>query len=137
MTSGAQPERCIYFLFSGDEVVYVGITSDLDTRLKAHRKALKIFNEVRFIRVTGAHVWLLETCLIDILKPVYNVKRTPYVDDNFVFDCGGIQEIRKPSPPKKKKEEAAPKTPEQIADEEYMAYIRLCINGPSLLGWGL
>jgi hypothetical protein len=62
----------VYLLMQGDEVVYVGQTRDLMTRLMGHLKDGKQFDGVRFIAVEASLKDRTEAELIFRFKPKYN-----------------------------------------------------------------
>jgi hypothetical protein len=73
-----KPIRCVYFLMVGKVVVYVGITDDLEIRIRRHRET-KQFETVRFLRadnMTDEELEKLEQSLIKSLNPVLNVVHT-------------------------------------------------------------
>jgi hypothetical protein len=63
---------CIYFLINGDEIVYVGQSSSLQSRLESHRSDKKEFDRVLFLPTPSSFLSSLEMALIRALKPKYN-----------------------------------------------------------------
>jgi hypothetical protein len=64
----------LYFLIDNEEVVYIGSTSDLSTRIWSHKKDKK-FNEVKYIMGTD-RVFILyeEERYIKMFSPKYNIE---------------------------------------------------------------
>ena len=62
----------VYFLFSGNELVYIGQTRNLYHRLAAHIKE-KQFDTFEFIEVDGIVLNSMEATLIDYFKPPLNI----------------------------------------------------------------
>lgn len=68
----------VYFLIDGDEVVYVGITSDIHNRIIQHiQENKKVFNRYAFIECEDGHCEI-EANYIAKLKPKYNKKLVMY-----------------------------------------------------------
>jgi len=67
---------CVYLLFNGDELIYIGQTSNLKTRVQNHiNKNIsgKIFDRVFFLVAPEEEDRLLiEKKLIDFYRPKYN-----------------------------------------------------------------
>lgn len=66
-------QRGLYFLFDGDELVYVGQTEDLDARLSVHRKSEKKWNSYAFLPCFLENMDSLEARYIIRYSPRYNV----------------------------------------------------------------
>ena len=68
----------IYFLYNTDELIYVGSSSDIYTRILEHKvedkKIFTNFNASTVIKKDGYefYIQLLELCIISILKPKEN-----------------------------------------------------------------
>jgi hypothetical protein len=62
---------CVYFLSRKGEVVYVGQTCDLESRVNSHRQQ-KRFDEVCFFEPDGDRVEHVEAALIKALRPPLN-----------------------------------------------------------------
>lgn len=63
---------CIYFLYDGDEIVYVGQTHHFLGRMQHHRNKGKVFNRVRVIPCAADCLDSEELRWINELKPKYN-----------------------------------------------------------------
>jgi hypothetical protein len=64
----------VYFLFDGDELVYIGQTTDFDTRIAMHSlRKTKAFDRVAFIPAEKIDVGQVEAGYIARYKPKYNV----------------------------------------------------------------
>ena len=62
----------VYFLFDGDELVYIGQTRQfLGARLQEHRG--RVFNRVYFVRVKSGFLDEVEMFYIKLYQPKYNV----------------------------------------------------------------
>lgn len=97
LTEYVPPPRigpCVYFLFDGDEIVYVGQSIDLQNRLRGHE--FKTFDRVAYYLVPEDRIDEEERRWIFGLRPKYNAQpttaemlkndplrrwRTPAVDD--------------------------------------------------------
>lgn len=66
--------RGIYFLLSGDRIVYVGKTEDVTRRLGEHIN-LKNFDEAFFVPIDTADLSIFELALIRIFQPELNDAR--------------------------------------------------------------
>lgn len=66
----------VYLLWDRDEVVYVGQTFDIKTRIQAHLKD-KDFNQISIIECTKEEIDEVENHNITTLKPKYNKKDNP------------------------------------------------------------
>lgn len=65
----------VYFLFLGDELVYIGQSNNCEVRINQHAdKGLKVFDRYAMIRLHGnrADRQQVEWQLIHIFKPKYN-----------------------------------------------------------------
>lgn len=72
---------CVYFLINDSDIVYVGFSTDLNYRLRSHKKD-KIFNRVYDIKVEDIKSGLiLEKYYIQKFKPAYNLA---YNDENML-----------------------------------------------------
>ncbi len=67
-----KPRHVVYFLLSSGDVVYVGETQSLDARMRAHRKAGKVFDRVLYVQVSTKTALKVEAHFIFKLKPKYN-----------------------------------------------------------------
>jgi len=79
--------RGIYFLYTNNKIVYIGISTNIGKRLRAHiinkntdKKDITSIKVIRYQR--GDDIFILETQLIEYFKPFYN-KRNPHM--NFVI----------------------------------------------------
>jgi hypothetical protein len=63
----------VYFLIKGSEVVYVGQTVDLHTRLNSHKRN-KDFDKYNFIRCNPCDMDAIESVYIHALSPSLNGK---------------------------------------------------------------
>ncbi len=70
-TAFAQP--CVYFLLDGDDVVYVGQSVSLQTRIISHKKDKK-FDRVVYISCDRERLDEVEGTFIRALKPKFNGK---------------------------------------------------------------
>lgn len=69
----ASNKKCgIYFLFLGKEIIYIGKTTDLASRLIRHDNQLMPYNSVRFIACTENKLHEYETRWIKRFKPKEN-----------------------------------------------------------------
>ncbi len=64
----------VYFLYSGCQLVYVGITKHLFRRISEHQECEKIFDTVYYFEVPWADAPRIESELIATFKPVLNKK---------------------------------------------------------------
>lgn len=63
----------VYFLLQDDEIVYVGQSTNIMTRLSNHKfEATKLFSRVFVMECPEAHLDRLERLYIDKFKPRYN-----------------------------------------------------------------
>lgn len=74
---------CVYFLVYDDNIVYVGETIYLSTRIDAHKKE-KIFDSVFYIPVIKQELKRVEKAIIKYLKPKYN--NEPFVHCDLTMD---------------------------------------------------
>jgi hypothetical protein len=65
--------NCVYFLFDGDELAYVGRSNCLEYRLKKHAED-KRFDSVAFIECPDLFVDCLEIHYIKKFKPRLNIR---------------------------------------------------------------
>lgn len=65
-------QACVYMLWSGGEVVYVGSTRYPSARIKAHQSSIKEFDSVSVHECSDDELLDLETKFIIKLKPKYN-----------------------------------------------------------------
>lgn len=69
----------VYYLLAGDTLLYVGMSSDLETRLATHRRTKPWFGEVTDVRVqwfpTRRAAATRESQAIRRLQPVHNIVR--------------------------------------------------------------
>jgi dTDP-4-dehydrorhamnose reductase len=63
--------KFVYFLISNNEIVYVGLSDVLQSRLHKHTKD-KDFDKVAWIRVKADDQKYIEAFYISTLKPKYN-----------------------------------------------------------------
>jgi hypothetical protein len=83
-----EPTYCVYLLLDGDQVVYVGKSKDLCSRLCSHAKT-KDFNKVKVIQLADAKSQsLCENSLILKYRPKYN-SFLDLKDTNLVLDFEG------------------------------------------------
>jgi len=67
------PICCIYFLVRSGEVVYVGQTSDLVTRIRSHRsEGTKQFDFARYLVMDEETLNNAEKYFFELFEPVYN-----------------------------------------------------------------
>ena len=66
------PPPCVYFLINIDEVVYVGQTVNIYSRIKHHENSEKIYTRVLYIPVCNEELERVERGFIDSLDPKYN-----------------------------------------------------------------
>lgn len=67
------PIRAVYFLIRGRRVVYVGQTTDLVDRIRAHvGEETKLFDSVRYLAMPVGNLNLVEREFIIRLQPEYN-----------------------------------------------------------------
>ena len=72
----------VYFLLQDNEIVYVGQSTSILTRLANHSiEATKKFNRVYVVECPAASMTRLERMYIDKLKPIYNASCPPVGDD--------------------------------------------------------
>lgn len=66
----------VYFLFSGEELIYIGITTGLRVRLNAHRNAEKrVFSRVFYVVAPSMiHAQIIEGHYIRRFKPTQNIR---------------------------------------------------------------
>jgi len=88
----------IYFLFDNDELVYIGQSCVLPSRIGAHQtgKKKKKFNSITTIQTPSTKVLSLEAFYIDKFKPKYNIvhfEGTQLV--NYVFENIGYKKFKK------------------------------------------
>ena len=64
----------IYALYDREVIVYIGITKELDNRLKQHKRTKKVFNSYRILNIFNDRFYALreENNLIKVHKPKYN-----------------------------------------------------------------
>lgn len=67
----------IYFLIQNDIVVYVGKSTDIETRLTAHRKGKKEFDSYAIMQCNIEWIDLMETFFISKYQPIYNNQFSP------------------------------------------------------------
>jgi excinuclease UvrABC nuclease subunit len=67
---------CVYFLFQGGELVYIGKASNLAVRVAGHRQKNKFaFNEVRYLSLLkGENIRQVEADWVYRLQPKHNVR---------------------------------------------------------------
>lgn len=86
-------QTCVYFLILKNEVVYVGMTTQLSTRVGTHRGYGKKFDRVLYIVCTDESAPKIERALIRHLRPVLNGSRVGKVGplDRAVLELLGFQ----------------------------------------------
>ena len=64
----------IYALYDEEVIVYVGITKDLNNRLKQHKRTKKVFSSCKILNIFDDRFYALreENNLIKVHKPKYN-----------------------------------------------------------------
>lgn len=64
----------IYALYDKKNIVYIGLTKNLDQRIKDHRKSEKIFDRYEILNIFNDRFYALreENNLIKVHKPKYN-----------------------------------------------------------------
>lgn len=85
----AKPQ--VYFLIDGDEIVYVGSSTNFYNRLAAHYYGGKVFTHFSVIDCTLEQLEIVEYNYIRALKPKYNVQTEPG------GDWKPIDKVKKPS----------------------------------------
>lgn len=78
----------VYVMYNDvDEVIYVGKSIDLSVRLKGHRKDSKFFPKITridFYEIGGGYEReMLETYLINALRPKYNKSKTYFRSEEY------------------------------------------------------
>lgn len=69
-----KPKQGCYFLYDGDEIVYIGLSNNIDKRVQQHTRT-KHFDLVKYIPVDNyIYANLVESYYIDLLEPKYNKK---------------------------------------------------------------
>lgn len=67
------PFAFLYFLTRGDDIVYIGATTDLNARLCCHKKRLAgLFDDVFYVKVNSRDMFTVEAELIRRVKPPLN-----------------------------------------------------------------
>lgn len=74
------PKSCVYFLCHKGEVVYVGQSVDLHSRIMAHQND-KLFDNVYYMRIHKDLMFEVEGALIAYLKPKYNLTSLKISDE--------------------------------------------------------
>lgn len=78
----------VYFLIRGDDIVYVGASTQILRRLSVHLVAEKmLFNRIAFILCDKAEVWEIEFAYISALDPIYNRIGGPDADGYRRLTC--------------------------------------------------
>ena len=85
----AKPQ--VYFLIDGDEIVYVGSSTNFYNRLAAHYYGGKVFTHFSVIDCTLEQLEIVEYNYIRALKPKYNIQTEPN------GDWKPIDKVKKPS----------------------------------------
>lgn len=67
------PISAMYWLFNGDEMVYVGVTTELKKRLRAHRSH-KDFDKWSYMPMDINEALQHEDILLRTFKPKYNIR---------------------------------------------------------------
>ena len=62
---------CVYFLYDNENLVYIGSTLRLHSRMDAHLKS-KVFNHIFYIPIKKSKLRQVEASLIKFYKPPYN-----------------------------------------------------------------
>jgi hypothetical protein len=78
----AATPSCVYFLLRGDEVVYVGQTVCLGSRLGGHRVDGRLFDRVFYVPVANDDLDEVETAMIARLQPKLNASPGPAASRN-------------------------------------------------------
>jgi predicted DNA-binding transcriptional regulator AlpA len=65
-------QHCVYFLVKGDEVVYIGSSFTIYSRITQHKE--KDFDRVLYFHVEPERMLAVEAELIRVIKPKLNVK---------------------------------------------------------------
>ena len=65
-------QSCVYMLWSGDSVIYIGSTRYPSSRIKSHQSSIKEFDSVSAQECDDDKMLDLETEFIIRLKPKYN-----------------------------------------------------------------
>lgn len=84
-------ETYVYFLMLENEVVYVGKSVFIESRLKAHRKDGKVFSSVEYIVVPNKYAFEIEYYFIRKYNPIYNSQTEPF--NGF----GNVNKLKKPT----------------------------------------
>lgn len=71
------PIPALYFCINGEEVLYIGITANLQVRWRSHHKTIELFNypdpEIRWLAITTENVsTILERRFVEYWKPKLN-----------------------------------------------------------------
>ena len=83
----------VYFLFLGQEVVYVGASSNPHFRVSRHTK--KRFDSAAFLAVSEAELLDTERHWIGVLRPKYNRQNNP-ANRGYLFRGGRSKQVAHP-----------------------------------------
>lgn len=80
----------VYFLFDGDEIVYVGSTTQFESRILSHQRSKKVFDKFSYIECSLEEMEFIEYRYINKFNPKYNLKMMP------TGDYATVEKIKKP-----------------------------------------
>jgi hypothetical protein len=70
-----RPEAGVYFLLSGERIVYVGRSNSILSRIATHsQKGVIEFDSFHFVKAEGLEQERLEALYICTFKPIYNTR---------------------------------------------------------------
>ena len=81
----------VYFLFDGDEIVYVGSTTQFESRILSHQRSKKVFDKFAYLDCSLEQMEFIEYRYINKFNPKYNIKMMPTGGD-----YAPIEKIKKP-----------------------------------------
>lgn len=78
-TFSLKPKKGIYFLYDGDEIVYIGMAIDIPTRINVHRQQKKYkFNSAKYLLIENSKDRAkLERKFIKEFRPKFNIFDNP------------------------------------------------------------
>jgi hypothetical protein len=78
----------VYFLLLGENIVYVGQSTNVLTRISSHQlEGAKIFDRIFVVECRQAELCHLEALYIDKFKPRYNAQIPPVSDSSTAWDA--------------------------------------------------
>lgn len=89
---------CIYFLFHGENIIYIGSTCNLYQRVIQHKKT-KLFDGVNYIYVEKLtqETLKLEKDYIEKFTPKYNIYKSNFAKHNPIKDCTAFMMLNLPT----------------------------------------